>query len=571
MNNKHTSKISITLITISFLGFFIELLNLIYIVPVSVANFFKSYLSYLTPVIPFKFAVSDLLRINSNITDNYFNNLSFVFYTIFLIASILFYKSKGKETRVLKFIISIILINYVLNMLSFLIGTFLFPSFDIKSLVGISINGIWIFISFILLKHLNKDITLKYLKIEELKETSKGQRFFHLFIDGVFMACLTFPMLIGLLGAFIHKYNINMANDRFTERVILFAIMAVSRVVYYTFFEVLFNASPGKFLTNSIVVTKQREKLDITSGILRSLYRSVPFESFSFLGNEDGWHDKWSETKVLKTKTNQPLKKPLITILIALLILGSAHLVYQKQLSIKSKAYREAKFNYELQNIDYTLKNLNKDCIIKLEEAKEFSYGDNIYLKVEEISGENITFSSFICKSYSPTIKEVLDCSTNLENMSIDFFEINKNTLEKAYAHSFSEYDNGNFKGVKLLNKDINYRIKEIYDTKAPNITNSGGSGRSLDEGYFNFENSGATGTLTKIKVIEGNLKFTNELPEEIREATDFKTRFSINFKGFEKNKPFKFTFTIVDQKNKEHIFLIEGVNFERSMKRVYK
>lgn len=569
MENKTTSRIGISLIIVSFLGFFIELSNLIHIVPAGISHFFKNYLSYLTPFLPFKLAISDLLLTNSHITDNYFNNLSFAFYTIFLIASILFYKSKGKETRVLKFIVSIILINYVLNILSFLIGTLIFLSFNIKSLIGVFISCTWIFLSFILLKYLNRNTDLSHVKTEELKETPKGQRFFHLITDSIFMICLTFPILVGLLGGFMHKYNINMGNDRFTEQFILFLIMVLSRVIYYTFFEVLFKASPGKFLTNSIVVTDKKEKLDFTSGILRSLYRSVPFESLSFLGNEDGWHDKWSETKVLKTRTDQTLKKPLIIILGAGLILGLAHLVYQKQLDIKSKEYREAKFNYELQNTNFIINNLNADCIIALEEAREFSYGNDIYLKVEEIKGDNITFTSFSCKDYSPTVKDLVDCSNDLENVSIDFIEINKETLKSSYAHSFEEYNNGKFKGQNLLNEEVNYRIKKVYDINAPNIKNDGGSGRSSDEGYFNFENYGAAAKLISITPKEGGLTFTNELPQEIEEAVDFRKRFSINFKNFVHNKPYKFTFTIVDRKNRTYKYQVEGVNFDRTLKRV--
>ena len=67
--------------------------------------------------------------------------------------------------------------------------------------------------------------------------------------------------------------------------------------------------SIGKMITGTIVVTEDGQKPSFGQILGRSFARIVPFEPFSFLGNDaSGWHDKWSETKViLKSEYNPNL------------------------------------------------------------------------------------------------------------------------------------------------------------------------------------------------------------------------------------------------------------------------
>ncbi|MDR1877238.1 MAG: RDD family protein [Flavobacteriaceae bacterium] len=60
--------------------------------------------------------------------------------------------------------------------------------------------------------------------------------------------------------------------------------------------------SIGKIITGTKVVTEYGEKPTISEFLARSFSRIVPFEPFSFLGNM-GWHDKWSNTRVVKEKS----------------------------------------------------------------------------------------------------------------------------------------------------------------------------------------------------------------------------------------------------------------------------
>ena len=48
--------------------------------------------------------------------------------------------------------------------------------------------------------------------------------------------------------------------------------------------------------------------------LIRNISRLVPFEAFSFLIGNDGWHDSWSDTRVVnweKYKADSILKQEL--------------------------------------------------------------------------------------------------------------------------------------------------------------------------------------------------------------------------------------------------------------------
>jgi uncharacterized RDD family membrane protein YckC len=60
-------------------------------------------------------------------------------------------------------------------------------------------------------------------------------------------------------------------------------------------------SSPAKLILGRIVVNEYGEKPTFKQIVARSYSRIVPFEIFSCL-SQFGWHDKWSDTFVLRKK-----------------------------------------------------------------------------------------------------------------------------------------------------------------------------------------------------------------------------------------------------------------------------
>ena len=74
---------------------------------------------------------------------------------------------------------------------------------------------------------------------------------------------------------------------------------------YMTMVEILFQGkSFGKFITKTRAVSWDGSKPTVNQFFTRGFSRAVPFNSFSFLGdNSNGWHDKWSDTMVVDSSS----------------------------------------------------------------------------------------------------------------------------------------------------------------------------------------------------------------------------------------------------------------------------
>ena len=132
---------------------------------------------------------------------------------------------------------------------------------------------------------------------------STWRRFLNYIIDiiFVFIGVLLFGFIVGLLIAF----GMEGVSDWFTSlgdlewNLIGFGIL----VIYYTLTEGIFSRSIGKFITGTIVVDENGEKINFGTAFKRSLCRLIPFDVFSFLGSGRGWHDSIADTYVVKKKS----------------------------------------------------------------------------------------------------------------------------------------------------------------------------------------------------------------------------------------------------------------------------
>jgi uncharacterized RDD family membrane protein YckC len=80
-------------------------------------------------------------------------------------------------------------------------------------------------------------------------------------------------------------------------------------IAYLTAFEFAFQKTIGKFVTRTIVVDEYGQRPSFGSVVLRSLIRFVPFEPFSCMGTDGGWHDRWTKTYVITESELEEIKR----------------------------------------------------------------------------------------------------------------------------------------------------------------------------------------------------------------------------------------------------------------------
>ena len=146
---------------------------------------------------------------------------------------------------------------------------------------------------------------------------SKEKRFLNYIVDLIifYLVLLLVTFLFGFIYVLVTSdidtvdriatdmENINPWLDRL--------ISAIIYAIFYMFYEgVLKGRTIGKYITKTKVVNEYGETPGLQSTILRSLCRLIPFEQFSFLGEQGrGWHDSMSDTYVVDIVKFEAKKK----------------------------------------------------------------------------------------------------------------------------------------------------------------------------------------------------------------------------------------------------------------------
>ena len=148
----------------------------------------------------------------------------------------------------------------------------------------------------------------EYVAKRQVRTVKSGPRFGHFIVD---LLCFeVFAYLINYLLELI-EYAVGPNNPiGLTVGLIASLALLLMFPVLYFFCELLWQKTPGKMLTKTIVINEYGNKPDISSLIFRSLIRIVPFEPFSCLGDYSyGWHDRWSNTFVVSEEELKKLKQ----------------------------------------------------------------------------------------------------------------------------------------------------------------------------------------------------------------------------------------------------------------------
>ena len=138
--------------------------------------------------------------------------------------------------------------------------------------------------------------------IVQNNKASRGTRFANYFIDIIvfYIFIFFFGVFLGILATigievplqwFLYLEG-NLAADYLFTGILYFVY--IFSIEYFTK-----GKSIGKFITKTKVVSIDGTTPTLNDFLIRSVSRIVPFEALSFLISDDGWHDSWSNTRVV--------------------------------------------------------------------------------------------------------------------------------------------------------------------------------------------------------------------------------------------------------------------------------
>ncbi len=135
-------------------------------------------------------------------------------------------------------------------------------------------------------------------KIEEEKEfdskkVNSATRLLNFIIDSIAFL-IVFAILGFIIGLF---YN---TDNQVIIQLAGYGLLTISFFGYYIFMEHKFQKSIGKFITKTKVLRADGEKAQLGDIVARTFCRLIPFDRLSYLFTSNGFHDRLSNTTVIK-------------------------------------------------------------------------------------------------------------------------------------------------------------------------------------------------------------------------------------------------------------------------------
>lgn len=120
------------------------------------------------------------------------------------------------------------------------------------------------------------------------KNVDSNSRLVHFFIDTLLIAFI-FNIITGSI--------LSLSSLGGTYSLLIYILISL---IFYISTEYYFQKSPGKFISRTIVVNPDGSKPSFKQIVLRNISRFIPFDNFSYLVSNRGFHDRIGKTIVSK-------------------------------------------------------------------------------------------------------------------------------------------------------------------------------------------------------------------------------------------------------------------------------
>ncbi|WP_397362703.1 RDD family protein [Olleya sp. R77988] len=510
------------------------------------------------------------------------NVLEILFLSILIIAYILYHLSKGKEKRLLQFCFSLFFMFSVVRLFLFFFFVFKNLAIDFYGLTYLITVSFWLLLFYLIVKILSKDEKLKTQKYKlldqypefKLKRATKWQRFFHLIVDA-WLGIMVTSNLIRILP----RKPLNALVDLIGQRYTLTIVVLVFITIYYIIVELVFKSSPAKYLTQTKIVSLSGQPITSGNIIIRSFSRRIPFNPFSFLGNESdlGWHDSLSKTTVVQLKRQGKhgswywLIIPFFLLITAFIYFGNQYLKDYRWSKIRENQYKN-----QIYDINNKLNNLSESDFITIGETND-SYSSNYYLKVSFITEDSVECFVIDKNTYKANTLRKADQFYGGYYYDLDIVTLSKSQLEAAVC-DVSNFDNDFIDcGTQLLKDKGNMRIKKIESNNQPSLVFDNinfYNNRKADKSNFTIKLKNTINTLSilNIEVDNKEVEITSKLPITSSYGYSDST-YTIQGKGLVANQDATFKISILDKAtNKRFLYqlTIEG-KYKKEFKLIKK
>jgi len=456
------------------------------------------------------------------------NFLSILFLSMLITGGFHYEKTKGKDSRLLKFGFSIIALTKLLSIIFIPVNYLYFKKFvvqasnfrgEIPSLFDFTYHLFFtiplLYVSYHLLKWLIRQQDTESIEVVSVNEdleppdqlASKSKRFTHFIFDTFIMFSVLWYVINTTVETTWWLFFSSNPPGWISRNFPLNLSIGAMALIYYLVFEGLFNATPVKFLTGTRVVhAKDMQSPGFGKVFVRTLCRRIPFDVLSFFGKK-GWHDSISGTKVIheKRKGELEFKHTIwIWLLFGVYIAMTAYsLAINKIDEYARDDFHETTAQYQKEAI---LDNLNAGDLLIFRSKNGGYKDDQLIVIVEQVSDKEVSGTQ-----YHIGYKNKTDRSGFL-SQGIDANWAPGGQVSIGKEELISAFFNSSARQAIEVDQTA-YILEHIEDIDNPKFSNRSSSGES-DNGVWTtsfFVNFDAVSmAILSIETIEGDTEWTS-------------------------------------------------------------
>ncbi len=125
------------------------------------------------------------------------------------------------------------------------------------------------------------------------KKVKAKKRFINFIVDTIAF------FIVAIILSFILDFFIS-TTDQSLMTLVAYLMFVLGFFGYYVFMETKYQKTIGKYITKTRVVTKDGSKPEVGDIIRRTFCRLIPFDRVSFFFTPNGFHDRLSDTTIIK-------------------------------------------------------------------------------------------------------------------------------------------------------------------------------------------------------------------------------------------------------------------------------
>lgn len=273
-------------------------------------------------------------------------------------------------------------------------------------------------------------------------------------------------------------------------------------------------------------------------------------------------------------RQNIPVKTPWYTFAGPLLIIVGLAVwgLYEKVEQYNDNSNEEARINQRAKILDSLLEHATDKHVITFVGVDGPNYGKVFHLKVEANSKDSIR------ALLVTTGKSQFDATPGVVEDYLSKYR--DNLIEESYSKAYlksgipktrAEDFGPAHVAIQLMKEDTcHYQLKNIERYFGPIVHDRGTGGYGGNAISMEFTNQGWPSQIIALETVKGNMTWETPLPLEFPQANSSGYPGAyLRASGYTYGSPYTFKMTVQDSSGKKYVYLVEGVNLEKSVKLV--